>query len=140
MSVFDDTARTRFLDEVTAGQTIGDAAKTVGIDRRLPTYHARRDEQFARALADAKARGKQARNAKKDHDESRYNHLGCRCPRCTATASAARAGRRHTADTNTGEEAPPIAAVLAVQAAAAGSSPTSFPLRGSSSSPTRAAA
>lgn len=141
VAVFDEETRARFLDEVAGGKYLGEAAQAVGIDRRLPNYHAGRDAQFARALDNAKARGKKARDEAKDHDESRYNNLGCRCPRCTAAASAARTGRRHaTATPTTGEEAPPVAAVPAIQETPAGSSPTPFSPRGLPSSPGRVAA
>ena len=139
--VFDGPTRSQLLSKVAKGMTIGDAAHAIGIDRRLPHYHATHDPQFARALAEAKARGKTARDAKKPHNESRYNNLSCRCPRCTAAASAARTGRRHATATPAAEgEAPPVAAVPAIQETAASSSPTPFSLRGLPSSPGRAAA
>lgn len=94
--LFDDTKRQQFLDAVTQGMRLGQAADHVGIDRRVPTRHARTDPAFGAALDQARAIGKKVRDEKKDHDESRYNNQGCRCDLCRAAATAARTGRRHT--------------------------------------------
>lgn len=92
----DDTTRQKFLDAVAAGMYLQAAAEQTGIHRNLPRYWARHDHTFAAALDDARARGKQARDDAKDHDEYRYNVLGCRCDDCRAAHATARAGRRAT--------------------------------------------
>ncbi|MFB7359638.1 hypothetical protein [Streptomyces gardneri] len=131
VAVFDDTARERFLAEVAAGMKLGDAAQLVGVTPTLPSYHARKDKDFAQAFADAKARGKAARDAAKDHGEYRYNVLGGRCDICRAAATAARAARRPANDNAPSTNDPPTPA---------GSSPTAFSLRDFSSVPDRRAA
>jgi len=96
--IFDRAAQTEFLRLVADGTRIGEAADKLGVSRRTPTLLASRDRQFAQQLAEAKARGREARVAPdrlKHGDPATYNNHGCRCPRCTAAATAARAKHRH---------------------------------------------
>ncbi|WP_329125961.1 hypothetical protein [Streptomyces sp. NBC_01353] len=109
----------RFLAEVAAGARLGEAAATVDVHRNVPRFHARTNKDFAAALADAQAQGRQARIDDLPHDESRYNNYDCRCLDCTAMATKARAGRRAEADA----QEPDGTAELP---AAAPQSPTSF--------------
>jgi hypothetical protein len=126
---FDETARQKYLDAVAAGTPLGEAAALVNVTPTWTSSYAHNDPAFAQALADAKARGKAARDDKKDHGEYRYNVLGCRCDICTAAATTARRGRRHTAHDQAETPPPPVATLTT----ATGSSPTSLPLRSSSS-------
>lgn len=142
-TAFDTETRQRFLDKVAAGARLGKAAAAVGIHRNLPSYHARTDQDFARRLEDAVARGKAAREDKVPHGEYRYNVLGCRCKEiCTPAASAARTGRRHATLAETEQEPGPaeLTPVPALPPATDPKSPTSFLLPGRSSSTGRKAA
>lgn len=93
VDVFDAPTRARYLEAVTAGARLGEAAQAVGVHRNLPSLHARRDLDFARALEEAIVRGKEARGIR--HGEVAYNEGRCRCTEiCTPAATAARARRR----------------------------------------------
>ena len=133
----------QFLTEVAAGARIGEATDTIGLRRNVPAYHARIDQDFARRLKDAVARGKAARKEKVPHGEYRYNILGCRCREiCTPAAAAARTGRRHAAAADTEPEPSPAESttVRTLRSATDPESPTSFLLPGRSSSPGHKAA
>ncbi|MFE7547012.1 hypothetical protein [Streptomyces gardneri] len=95
---FTADARQRFLDEVAAGVRLANAARLAGVHHNVPARHARTDAAFAQALDTAKRRGRAARQDAIPHDESRYNHLKCRCGKCRKAATTARAGRRATTD------------------------------------------
>jgi len=127
IDAFDDLTRARYLEAVAAGVRLGEAAQAVGVHRNLPAYHARRDLEFARAVEEAVALGKERRGIR--HGEAAYNEGRCRCAEiCTPAATAARARRRATRpkkdngttdQTETGTDGP----------AAAPSSPLPFSLR-----------
>ncbi|MFD3336084.1 hypothetical protein ACFWV1_26070 [Streptomyces sp. NPDC058700] len=117
--------RSRYLDEVAAGAKLGEAAVFVGVHRNVPARHARTDATFAAALETAKARGRKARQDRTAHDESRYNHLGCRCRVCRTTATAARTGRRGSKGREAGGQV--------LNLGAGRESPTSFSLPSPSS-------
>ncbi|MEW9521835.1 hypothetical protein [Streptomyces tubercidicus] len=98
--VFDQDAQAEFLRLLTDGTRVGEAADKLGVSRRTPTQLASRDRQFAQQLADAKARGREARFAPdrlKHGDVATYNNHKCRCPRCRSAATAART--KHRAET-----------------------------------------
>jgi hypothetical protein len=95
---FDDHQRAVYLKHVTEGVPLADAAAAVGITRQWPTQLAKTDPQFREARQRAIEAGRQARMEQKPHGEYRYIHGGCRCTICTAAATAARAGRRATAE------------------------------------------
>jgi hypothetical protein len=118
-ATFDEPARRRFLDALTTGMPINEAAELVGVSRDVPRRHARTDLAFAAQLATAKAAGRAARVAEIPHGESRYTNYACRCTTCRTAATAARTGRRHT-DTPPTPEAP--ATVLVTLPPSAGSS------------------
>lgn len=90
---FDDTLRAAFLDAVTAGLSLGQAAAHVGIHPNIPSRHAKTDDGFAVRLADAKAAGRKVRQEGLPHGEYRYNHHQCRCQTCTADHTRARTAR-----------------------------------------------
>lgn len=95
--VFDPAAQAEFLRLLADGTRVGEAADKLGVSRRTPTLLASRDRQFAQQLADAKAHGREARFAPerlKHGDPATYNNHKCRCPRCTAAATAARTKHR----------------------------------------------
>lgn len=100
---FDATARAAFLDAVTAGAKLTEAAAKAGVSRNVAAQHAKTDPGFRAALDEAKARGRAVRAQSMPHGESRYNHAKCRCPVCCAKATAARTARRNAA-----EEEPPV--------------------------------
>ncbi len=62
-SPFTPTVQKRYLDEITTGARLEDAASTVGVHRNVPARHARTDTAFAKAFEEAKARGREARRA-----------------------------------------------------------------------------
>ncbi|WP_097865843.1 hypothetical protein [Streptomyces sp. rh34] len=93
-AVFAPPAQTAYLDLVHHGMRLGDAAEHLGINRAVPTRHARTDPEFATLLDEAKAVGAKVRREGVPHDEYRYNVLGCRCPDCGLAARVGRAGRR----------------------------------------------
>lgn len=95
--VFDEVKRQRYLDHVATGMNLADAAAATPIHHNVPRRHERTDPSFARALADAKAQGKKIRQENVDHDEYRYNCLGCRCDICCTAARTGRAARRAAA-------------------------------------------
>lgn len=97
-TVFDDTLRTRYLDAVTNGMRLGEAAAHVGISPDVPARHARTDPAFGRALTTAKTLGKKARQEDIPHGEYRYNCHKCRCDVCCTAATKGRAGRRAAAE------------------------------------------
>ncbi|MFB7222384.1 hypothetical protein [Streptomyces sp. NPDC056227] len=107
--VFDEAKRQRYLDLVATGMNLADAAKATPIHHNVPRRHERTDASFARALADAKAQGKKIRQENVDHDEYRYNCLGCRCDLCCTAARTGRAARRAAAqpDAAEGQSEPP---------------------------------
>ena len=87
--IFDEPAQDEYLRLLAAGVRVGDAADKVGISRRTPTQLASRDRQFAARLATAKTTG---RSARIPHGTAGgYNNHACRCPRCRAAATRARA-------------------------------------------------
>lgn len=96
-SRFDQPMREEYLRAVTHGMRLGDAADHVGIHRNIATRAARTEPAFAAALKTARALGKKTRDDAKEHGESRYKHQACRCPTCTADATAGRTRRRHAA-------------------------------------------
>jgi hypothetical protein len=96
--LFDTALREQYLAAVTSGMRLGDAARHCGININLPRTHARTDPAFAEALDHARTLGKKTRDNNKPHDESRYTNQACRCGTCRTAATAARTGRRHTAD------------------------------------------
>ncbi|MEU1078232.1 MULTISPECIES: hypothetical protein [unclassified Streptomyces] len=100
---FTDTLRQRYLDAVTSGMYLKDAAAHVGISINTPSQHAHQDPAFAHALTHARALGRKARADAKPHDANRYDNADCRCPKCTRAASTARTGRRHRARTEPGD-------------------------------------
>jgi hypothetical protein len=102
---FDTAQRQRYLDAVTAGAKLSDAALTAGITPQWATRVAKDDLAFGTALATARELGRKARMEGMPHGESRYNHGRCRCTICTQAATTARTGRRHTTGADTG--APP---------------------------------
>jgi hypothetical protein len=87
--------RQAFLDALTAGAKISDAALTAGVTHQWVNRLAKQDAVFAVAYATARELGRKVRQEATAHGESRYNHLGCRCTTCTRAATAARTGRRH---------------------------------------------
>ena len=90
--IFDQAAQDAFLNLVASGVRIGDAADKLGISRRTPTQLAARNPGFAPRLAAAKAAG---RHQRIPHGTAGgYNNHQCRCPRCTAAATAARTKHR----------------------------------------------
>ncbi|MEU7435708.1 hypothetical protein AB0B07_33445 [Streptomyces sioyaensis] len=93
--ILDDAAQDAFLNLITQGVRIGDAADKLGISRRTPTQLAARNPGFAQRLAAAKAAGRD--NRIPHGTAGGYNNHGCRGPRCTAAATAARA--KHRQDT-----------------------------------------
>ncbi|MYR75138.1 MULTISPECIES: hypothetical protein [unclassified Streptomyces] len=97
-TVFDEPTRQAFLDAVRHGMRLGEAAEHAGINRAVPTRHARTDRKFAAALVEAREVGAKVRQEGIPHDEYRYNMLKCRCPKCTRAATTARAGRRAAED------------------------------------------
>jgi hypothetical protein len=97
---FDTHQRQRYLDAVTSGAKLSDAALQAGITPQWAARIAKTDATFGTALATARELGRKARQEDMPHGESRYNHLGCRCTTCTHAATAARTGRRHR-DTDT---------------------------------------
>ncbi|MFD8384273.1 hypothetical protein ACFV2X_38125 [Streptomyces sp. NPDC059679] len=113
---FDTAARVAYLEAVTAGAKLTEAAAKVGVSRNVPAQHAKTDPEFRAALDEAKARGKAARIEQMAHGEYRYNHGGCRCRICRTEASKARAGRpdrvnrptRNTRHKETPKKAQPI--------------------------------
>ncbi|MFE1767285.1 hypothetical protein ACFW81_24085 [Streptomyces angustmyceticus] len=109
--LFDATAQAEFLRLLADGTRVGDAADKLGISRRTPTQLAARDPRFAEQFAAAKGRGRDARSRPenlKHGDPATYNNHACRCPRCTAAATAARTGHRHTARTDTTAQIRPL--------------------------------
>ncbi|MFI6653262.1 hypothetical protein ACIBI8_37440 [Streptomyces sp. NPDC050529] len=101
--LFDDTARERYLAHVAAGLTLAEAAAATPIHHNVPPRHARTDPAFGRALADARAAGKKARQEGVPHGEYRYNCLQCRCDVCCTAARTGRASRRAAAEHAEGE-------------------------------------
>ncbi|PBC72343.1 MULTISPECIES: hypothetical protein [unclassified Streptomyces] len=89
---FDQAAQVEFLRLVASGVRIGDAADKLGISRRTPTQLAARNPGFAQRLAAAKAAGRD--NRIPHGTAGGYNNHGCRGPRCTAAATAARTRHR----------------------------------------------
>ncbi|MGY0065138.1 hypothetical protein ACWY4P_53455 (plasmid) [Streptomyces sp. LZ34] len=128
---FDATARATYLEAVTAGAKLTEAATKAGVSRNVPAQHAKTDPAFRAALDEAKAHGKKARMEAKAHGEYRYNHGGCRCGICRTEASKARAGRPDRADRPTRntrhKEAPETTQPIPITGRTPGSS-TSFPL------------
>ncbi|MDX3232925.1 hypothetical protein [Streptomyces sp. ME19-01-6] len=102
---FDTAARAAFLDAVTAGAKLTEAAEKAGVSRNVAAQHAKADPAFRAALDEAKAHNRAVRAQSMPHAESRYNHAKCRCPVCCAKATAARTARRNAA-----EEEPPVTA------------------------------
>lgn len=94
---FTPAQRARYLELVTQGLSLDEAAARVGVSRRTVNKHAATDPVFRQAREKAKEEGRRARWASKPHGEYRYIHGGCRCSECRAAASAARAARRQTA-------------------------------------------
>ncbi|MFI0156265.1 hypothetical protein [Streptomyces lydicus] len=95
-TVFNETLQAEFLRLVADGVPVGEAAAKVGVGRKTPSQLAARNRRFAAALADAKTTGREARFAPErltHGDPATYNH-GCRCTRCTAAATRARAESR----------------------------------------------
>lgn len=109
---FDEPAQDEYLRLLATGVRVGDAADKIGISRRTPTQLATRDAQFARKLADAKTTGRTARIP--HGTPGGYNNHGCRGPRCTAAATAARAKHRAATtehnDANTTAQVHPLPA------------------------------
>ncbi|NUP45425.1 MAG: hypothetical protein HOY76_52465 [Streptomyces sp.] len=105
---FTATTQQAFLDAVTAGAKLTEAAAKVGVSRNVPSQHAKTDPAFRAALDEAKARGRAVRAATMPHSELHYNHYGCRAPECRAIAAAARARRRD--DTTIPAEETPVTA------------------------------
>ena len=100
--VFTDTLRARYLEAVTAGLYLKDAAAHIGIGHNVPQRHARTDPGFAAALKEARAAGKKVRDENIPHGEYRYNHHGCRCTNgCARDATKGRAARRQTSTETT---------------------------------------
>lgn len=97
-TVFGEAIRAVYLDVVRHGMRLGEAAEHVGVNRAVPTRHARADREFAAALVEARVVGAKVRREGVPHGEYRYNVLGCRCPKCTRAAAVGRAGRRATDD------------------------------------------
>jgi hypothetical protein len=98
--IFDQAAQAEFLRLIADGTRVGEAADKLGVYRKTPSQMARRNKQFAQQMADAKARGQEARLAPdrlKHGDVGTYNNHACRCRRCRAAATAARA--KHRQDT-----------------------------------------
>ncbi|MFD3516304.1 hypothetical protein [Streptomyces sp. NPDC058657] len=89
--IFDTALRAQYLDLVTAGMPLGEAALTVGISLRLPTSTAQREPAFAQLLLTAKQKGRQVRAESKEHGVTRYKHYDCRCPTCTKAVAVQRA-------------------------------------------------
>jgi len=112
--LFDTAAQTEFLRLLADGARVGEAADKLGVSRRTPTQLAARDHTFADRLADAKARGREARFAPErltHGSTSTYNNHRCRCPRCRAAATAARTKHRATTqhdDTDTTAQVHPL--------------------------------
>ncbi|MGW3403425.1 hypothetical protein [Streptomyces zhihengii] len=94
--VFNAPTRRAYLNLVTTGTRLGDAAAHVGVSINIPRRYARTDPVFADELADARLLGKKAREEKIPHGESRHNHQGCRCGTCRACSTTGRRIRRHT--------------------------------------------
>lgn len=107
---FTPDLRQAYLDAVAVGATLTKAATEAGVGARWIRQLTHADPDFARQVADARKRG---RDARMPHDRTRYRKLGCRCPQCTADATAARTTRRHNAtrQENTDEPRPQDAQV-----------------------------
>lgn len=114
--VFDDGVRTAYLNAVTNGARLQDAATTAGISINLARQHARTDPRFAAALKEARALSRKARAENLPHDESRYINHKCRCTTCKKASAKARAGRRAEARQDTPEattgEGPVVVAMV----------------------------
>lgn len=95
-TVFNDAMQTRYLDAITAGMRLGEAAQHVGIHSNVPTRLARKDQEFATRLADARTAGRKTRADNRPHGEAHYNNDDCRHPDCAAAARKGRARRRAT--------------------------------------------
>lgn len=89
--LFTPAKQKQYLKALAGGATQAKAAAAVGISARTIRQHATDDTEFATASDTAREQGKLARIP---HGAYRYRHLGCRCRKCTAEASKARAGRR----------------------------------------------
>ncbi|MFK8851287.1 hypothetical protein [Streptomyces sp. Ac-502] len=93
-ATFDQAAQDTYLNLITSGIRLGDAAARCGIDRTTPHHLARRDTAFADRLRDAKTAGRAVRTAPENlrhGDPSTYTNHACRCPPCTTAATRARA-------------------------------------------------
>ncbi|MFD0555400.1 hypothetical protein ACFQ0X_44080 [Streptomyces rectiviolaceus] len=91
---FIDAQRTLYLDLITEGLSLDDAATRTGITRQWANRVAANDPSFNTARELAKKEGKRARIDRLPHDEYRYNHHKCRCTTCRTAATQARTGRR----------------------------------------------
>ena len=122
---FDTDARAVFLQALTGGAKLHEAATKAGVSRNVPAQHAKVDAEFREAMAKAKESGRATRARTKPHSETHYNHDHCPAPACRRIATEARAARRHTtADTD--EEEPTVTAQPIPLPAAGGESPHSF--------------
>jgi hypothetical protein len=104
---FDAHQRQRYLEAITAGAKLTDAAALVGITTRWARQVADTDSAFAAALTTARAAGQRVRAENMPHGETRYIKLGCRCDICTKDATANRTARRHRTRAETEEDSRP---------------------------------
>ncbi|MFE7780301.1 hypothetical protein [Streptomyces nigrescens] len=105
---FDEPAQAEFLRLLADGTRIGEAADKLGISRRTPTQLAARNRHFAQQLADAKDRGRTARDRRVHGLVATYNNHACRCRPCTAAAAAARRGHRAATRDDTTAQVHPL--------------------------------
>ncbi|MBM9510024.1 hypothetical protein [Actinacidiphila acididurans] len=108
VALFDTAARELYLKTRADGATQAEAAAAAGVAVRTVRDAYTRVPGFRDAEKQAAVAGRYARLP---HGESRYTHLGCRCPICTVAADTARVERRRRAKTPTAtarKEAPVV--------------------------------
>ncbi|MFI2620435.1 hypothetical protein [Streptomyces sp. NPDC018584] len=112
---FDTHQRTRYLDALTNGANLTEAAATAGITARWAARIAATDPAFAAARNTARTAGRRVRADHMPHGETRYIKHHCRCDICTKHATTNRTGRRNRpTDTTPTEPAPEPAKVTAM--------------------------
>lgn len=104
---FDAHQRQKYLDAVTAGAKLQDAALTAGIAVQWVNRLAQTDPVFGTAFNTARTAGKKARLDKLPHGETRYIKAACRCPICTKEATANRTARRNRPQPDTDDNTSP---------------------------------
>lgn len=92
-ALFNQAARDRYLAERRQGASQAKGAAAAGVAATTIRYTRRTDQEFRDLDDAAAAQGRAAHIATLPHDESRYVNYGCRCPACTADATAKRLAR-----------------------------------------------